>query len=180
MRRRLFTIVSSLSLLLCVAVAVLWVRSLWLCEHVAFWDAGNWCGSVKSRDGALQLKAQKEPWEHERDLWEAVSNPLPTKETALSVTEWEPSRRFARRGVLGLSAGSESRPYGRESSYRLWFWVIPYWLLFLSTAALPFQWLRFHRRRRVESRQCRECGYDLRATPGPLPRVRDGAAGKQD
>ena len=36
MLRRLFTLLSALSLLLCVATAVLWVRSYWVCDSVGW------------------------------------------------------------------------------------------------------------------------------------------------
>ena len=41
MLRRLFTLLSALSLLLCVAAVVLWVRSYWLCDFVG-WSVVNY------------------------------------------------------------------------------------------------------------------------------------------
>ena len=59
----------------------------------------------------------------------------------------------------------------------LWNLVVPHWLV-ASLAVLPFLiWLPLfapsrRARRRARRGFCPKCGYDLRATPGPLPRVR--------
>jgi hypothetical protein len=52
--------------------------------------------------------------------------------------------------------------------HRLW---LPYWLLTLTTAALPAGRLLAHlrRRRRAARNTCATCGYDLRATPDRCP-----------
>jgi hypothetical protein len=56
----------------------------------------------------------------------------------------------------------------REVGGTLW---IPYWLPLLATAAMPLLRLRTWSRRRKDLRigHCRNCGYDLRATPGRCP-----------
>jgi hypothetical protein len=49
---------------------------------------------------------------------------------------------------------------------------LPFWALAGLTAAPPATWLfARHRRRRLDARRgvCRQCGYDLRATPGRCP-----------
>ena len=48
---------------------------------------------------------------------------------------------------------------------------IPYWLLALMTLLLPSWWVWRYRRIRREARRglCRDCGYDLRATPDRCP-----------
>jgi hypothetical protein len=63
-----------------------------------------------------------------------------------------------------------------RDNYRVW--VIPHWFLFLATAALPAWWLKRHppatwpsplARRRRAAGLCPKCAYDLRATPGRCP-----------
>ena len=51
------------------------------------------------------------------------------------------------------------------------FFAVPYWALFLLTAALPALYLVLWRRGRRRSRTglCPTCGYDLRATPERCP-----------
>jgi hypothetical protein len=49
--------------------------------------------------------------------------------------------------------------------------VIPHWMLLVLLLVAPVGWLigRVKRRRRVQEGCCRQCGYDLRATPDRCP-----------
>ena len=67
-----------------------------------------------------------------------------------------------------FQAGSSERPLARTM---ISFVIIPHWLPVALCAVFVLLELRKLRRRSLRSRQgvCRECGYDLRATPDRCP-----------
>lgn len=54
MRRNLFTIASTLSLLLCAALAALWVRSFWVADGIRFQRAHFWSSDGNGSKGGFQ------------------------------------------------------------------------------------------------------------------------------
>jgi predicted amidophosphoribosyltransferase len=61
-----------------------------------------------------------------------------------------------------------------------WIVVLPHWFITIVFAILPAVWLR-HRlrlRRRVKSRLCRRCGYDLRFSAGRCPECGEAIDGE--
>jgi len=155
--RRLFTIASALSLLLCVAMVTLWVRS-----HKA---------------GSMISYAPKIPKEHQTKLrwlyasqgriWlgELIFHSPTTYPTGLTY-EWE-SRYFT---PVNCEYNFIGFGYENVRSLHLRGVVVPYWFVSIATA-LPFaSWL--FRRRKLSGYQfglCSVCGYDLRATPDRCP-----------
>ena len=174
MRRRLFTLVSALSLLLCISTAVLWVRSY----HVA--DAFTWsrweASAGYSGTGVLS--------EHGRLLWNDMRLPRkgqPPDDLGLSWTREQP-----RPYLPSASAG----PAWERAGFR-WSWLqddviglrgragsAPHWAAVSLSAVLPASWLvrRCRRARRGRAGLCASCGYDLRATPGRCPECGTAAA----
>src|SRR5688500_7111044 len=68
MRRRLFNLAAALSLLLCVAVCVVWVRSYWFTDQLFWWriDGMRAVGSARGY-GVIQLNlgnASGKPADH--------------------------------------------------------------------------------------------------------------------
>ncbi len=63
--------------------------------------------------------------------------------------------------------------FGRRSEVAL---AVPFWPLLLAAAARPAwrAWVRLRHRRHVGT-ACRQCGYDLRASPGRCPECGAGA-----
>ena len=169
MRRRLFNLLTALSLMLCVAACALWVRSLSLCDQVS--RLGDRYGVLAvSQHGWLRLRvdrrASADPspyanWQH--DVFPAVRvryNPGPFP------FRWRWARFAAGYGFGGLASGT---PYDRY--YLLGF---PLWFPAVAFAVAPavrtwFVLVRRRRRRRGEHGLCPRCGYDLRATPGRCP-----------
>jgi hypothetical protein len=157
MRRRLITVLSALSLLLCVGTCALWVQSQWYCDflwirpnrvhglqvHVArsrMWiattssdepdlDADNWAGSIDRISPGIGVYSK--PWDD---------------------------------GTIGFSSGSWFSSL-RDNTYH--YVAFPLWLpvgLFCLAVGI-----RVARKRRLLTGVCSVCGYDLRATPDRCP-----------
>lgn len=152
MTRRLFTRAALLSPVLCLATAVLWVRSYW------YWD--RWIFSMPH--GAFTI------WSLESRLgvqWCNASNPLfdlPNR------SEFSVEHEQARwRGLHMLEDQAFDPGMG---------WVgrsvrVPHWLLALLASSPPVYWWVVRRKKHGLARYglCVKCGYDLRATPRRCP-----------
>ena len=189
-RRRLFTFLSALSLLLCVAVCVLWVRSY---RYVSYWDSheywtdqgrahrleswavsyrGKFCyahSALWSEDPlALQLIA-KNAGAHGKAL-DTVADP-----------SWH-SRRASTgflantRAGFGFESLSQSGAGDLKMSGTRRATSIPYWAMAALTGLPAAMWFRAYRRarRRFRLSLCESCGYDLRATPDRCPECGGG------
>jgi len=71
---------------------------------------------------------------------------------------------------LGFAAGIKPKSdWNLQDGGTLFAVALPYWFICLLAAPLPVRWaIRHHRQRRalrVNPNACRNCGYDLRATP---------------
>ena len=162
MKRRLLNLLTALSLLICVAACVVWVRSYWVSDWATVklprpvWGVGQgyvftWTGGVgvvADKRGALDLAAPE---------W--ITRPPMSYGAAGWPEETLPNR-------AGFAA--TTNPLARGVLYSA---SVPCWFLALITGAAPVAWLLHnrHARRRTRAGYCRSCGYDLRATPGRCP-----------
>ena len=204
MRRRLLNLLTTLSLLLCVAVVALWARS-----HIEsdsfFWRQGETTGddsyqsqsvTVRTLHGGVQVERFKlvartgMGWGTPTDAplhWD-TSPPVrrpewtePISERSLDVLssrcEWPEIRKGSIWDVPApvLSATSSSDATFDNKAYRM---VLPYWLAVVPLAPMALVRLltSARRRRRVSRGHCASCSYDLRATPGRCPECGAGAA----
>ena len=160
MFRRLFTLLSALSLPLCVAVVVLWVRSH---EHPARAEVhiGTHGYGITSARGGVEVWRGLDPW----DLTDSADPYRPLD----SVPGW-----------LGVDrAGSWEDAGGAIESRGLRF---PHALPALVASALPLVWVVRRLAERAQQRAATQrsglcqCGYDLRATPGRCPECGRAAA----
>ena len=185
MLRRLFTLLSAASLVLCAAACALWVRSYWRADTlildsrrsgndgirtrsvVCFSGAGGFylAGFDISAVALISDHARQSPDKPWGLLWESRPDP---KRTGIE----NPS--FDRLGLSWLAQWR--RPQGDRWYRRVVsevFVGIPHWLAVLVTLILPGGGLarrtRRRRRRRATAGLCVACGYDLRATPGRCP-----------
>ena len=142
--RRLFTIASAVSLLLCVATCVLWVRSTggppWdevyavraTCSYGLGMEPGRAVGFLQRQGPAYRGGDPGDAW-------------------------FDPGGvRYVRVTADGV---------------RRWNLVLPAWLVAAAAAVPPVCWLvaPLRRRHRGRSGLCPSCGYDLRATPDRCP-----------
>jgi hypothetical protein len=164
--RHLFTVLSALSLLLCVAVCVLWVRSQWTVDWI-FW--GRYDNSQRRSISLIaQVKLGVIAFSYddqvERASAESLRLPNPPRKSVWithSVSSPPP---------MGVGGFSSSQPWisvrHREAQVKLIY-------LGLLTLVVPCWWwwsqVREKRRRRIRAGVCVQCGYDLRATPDRCP-----------
>jgi hypothetical protein len=191
MLRRLFALLSVLSLVLCVATCALWVRSYRRFDAVGVY-VGNKTASVVSSRGIIGLNVLRfhvsETYHHE-----PVSARMSVSqgETSLEVldrisSEYEDRlgdgvNRGPENGRWGFSFNEEDeyylglwsrKPRGiRSPDYHRWWIGLPLWLLSTIAMVLPACWLLAQHRRRgkVAESLCAYCGYDLRASPERCP-----------
>jgi hypothetical protein len=151
MRRKFVNFAAAVTLLLCVAVCVLWVRSYWVSETVGHHDGLLECEARTGRGSisfSYMLYNRLRPPEH----------------------RWKYSRRAP--AYPGLIADqsywhiSFSLSIGRFAGI-----IVPYAVPAVLLAVAPLwrlvSWVRARRRRGIGG--CATCGYDLRATPDRCP-----------
>jgi hypothetical protein len=178
MLRRLFTLLSAASLLLCVAACALWIRAWARCDYIRFQHVDrskpNWVvrefDLVSAPDGV-----------HLEVIWLVYRSE--TAETPFDTVVTEPSGLFWKSGPFRAKVlygdGFGSVGYDRvNSGYggygRRWF-EAPHWFVVAVFALTPVVWTvaRAHpvlraTRRKARGR-CHSCCYDLRASPDRCP-----------
>jgi len=170
MKRTLFTLASAASLLLCVAVLVLWTRSYRVAEQYSRYD-GTWTRSFGSTWGRLYYISSAAPPGRGGVGWQQYP-PSPLRERQPVVGEPGVRHRGAVQGVFwyitdgGTGSGtraSDGAPYHYVFfPNRLVF--VPHWLAAGAFGVLPVAWFvgRVRRRRRAcGGGRCTACGYDL-------------------
>jgi hypothetical protein len=160
--RWLSTLCSVASLLLCVAVVVLWVRSGWV-EYRGAFTAGSeharptTLGTGAARRGLVFLFIRgPSGWERGFDGSTSTSDPSAYDD-------------FADADRKASVAGFRFYEYA-DSATAVSVVNIPYWFATLVTSAAPALWVwGGSKGRRRHPGHCPACGYDLRASPGRCP-----------
>jgi hypothetical protein len=161
MTRRLLNLLTALSLLVCVAACVLWVRSRFAADCYLTDRLG-----ALSADGSVVLLwghgagLQIDPEERGFRTW-----PLPDAGFGLAM-------RFGPGGMRGWDVGGLA--YYHAAPARGWTQRLSFPSLSLAIlfALSPLAWAvrKVIRQQRPRGhRLCRSCGYDLRATPDRCP-----------
>ena len=166
MKRRFLNVLTALSLLLCVAVSVLWVRSYWasdVLEWVYVSPAELRAVTVSTTSGGLTVSNRTggpvvaRPgqdrngwsfWRYSESIFSTVGRPKPS-------WQWPGFDHE----VNDLSI------IGKRTEW----WGVPLWLPWLLTAIPSSALMLRLRRPRHPVGHCARCGYDLRATPDHCP-----------
>ena len=159
--RHAFTALSALSLLLCVAVCVLWVRSYWTRDFYSHSDGSTIRAYVSERGGF----GYHEVTIGTRPAWAWHLRSVPTQADTSSVPEMTRLQRW-----LGVAWRDDTFAFA-GMGYEDKGWWVAYRAVAIVLAVLPTIWLvRWSRgRRRRSGTECAVCGYDLRATPERCP-----------
>ena len=150
MTRRLLNLLTIASLVLCVVVVILWVRSYFAHDEIDL-DTPNHQFVIDSELGGMQILGpgwDEIPWSA---TWIRTDRLLPDDEALR---------------MLG-----EFAFYPRQRPGTPWIVRLPDWALVVAAGAplLPLLFSRWRRRRRRMVGVCPRCGYDLRATPDRCP-----------
>jgi hypothetical protein len=170
--RWLFNGLAALSPVICVATAVLWVRSHWFEDDVGIYGPNENYVCASSGGNLLFIlcptyhgpKAIRYSAKME---WDYVSAKL-TSLGASSIT----FAKYRRLAWLGFAYDPNHLIQGNGriyyNGYRLF---VPHWLFCLLFLAAPaaWYWQRIRDRRLAAEGRCLTCGYDLRATPDRCP-----------
>ena len=159
MMRRFFTLLATLSLVMCVATCAMWVRSYWVADVALMPKAEWWRRYTIDSDLGLVIVSTEilrppsdPPYWHRYPLDESITKRL----RALRAGEI-PWTGFAvhSNGVAG----------------QMEMFSAPYWFFVLLMACLPAVWA--YQRWAIGNRRavaiCPYCGYDLRAMPDRCP-----------
>jgi hypothetical protein len=176
MTRRLSSLVTSFSLLACVAVTALWVRSYRVTDRVAYertvvrsemtrHDAET---SITSRRGVVEFRSEwrYQPYSfgHQSPRWTWRRGPDQSV-FALVLAPRAPA------GPLPFEWERHADPWERLYLTRV---AAPHWAFALPLGVAPTAWAFRRARRRLRRERgkrglCPDCGYDLRATPDRCP-----------
>ncbi len=177
MNRRLFNLLAGVSLLLCIAITALWVRSYWRSDAITFLATptstfffGDWRGHV---DLTRQYVVPAVP-----SGWVATTSNFGHIDTArqdghlsggVSIDPhlaFPDAFYFGHTMPLGTSTISSVQIFSQIEV-----WAVPFWLTVLVLAIFPAILIRqiIRASRRSISGLCPTCGYDLRATPDRCP-----------
>ncbi len=144
-RRWLFNGLAVLSLLLCVATIILWVRSVFYVDQVVS-GTGPWRWLIKLGHATLQIGRSRANGTAPGFVWYASPSAIFHERIPMTPHPW--FFHYVRNGT------------GWAVSIPIWFCVTMPLLVVLAD---------LYRRRPLRPGLCTTCGYDLRATPNRCP-----------
>jgi hypothetical protein len=186
--RRLLNLLTVLSLVLCVALAALWVRSYWVIDRltVAYaapvWSS-SWQGSNLAPGIGFESMGGRLTFRHEAEYsvdinwhplgrgraWNFSPNPAARIVRDLVLKTQQAEHTMARSN--GRLAWRSCGLWAVSREPRCWWVSFPHAALVAILALLPAfrATSAMGKRRRAHHAVCTVCGYDLRATPNKCP-----------
>jgi hypothetical protein len=177
LRRWLLNLLTTGSLVLCVASCVLWLRSYWVWEALnvydergdsSLWVSTQW--SLLCRDGRLSWDMSQYTDPDPAAIAKRMPNRgrrwfFPRNEASHDSAGWWQRHRFEAEW-----RHDHTLPPHPTKSFLGWI-AVPFWAIVPAFAIAPFNRVRRYRRRRrrQDATLCTSCGYDLRATPDRCP-----------
>jgi hypothetical protein len=180
MKRRLLNLLTLLSLLLCVAVICLLIRSFWRVDGLRRLQIKREAGADISEEWGIWLRAGGVSVRQYGCVFRDVSaargpatQPTRTGRSGLPPgVHWDSTTGAIIKDRFALLTRFGTRSPPRYSDREgVWGWQMdfPIWVVSIVFALLPAGRLYFHLRRKPASGHCAHCGYDLRASPGRCP-----------
>jgi hypothetical protein len=186
MKRRVSNLLAAASLVVCLGVAGLWVRSYFTRDLFLFGRAGgdghvvqsllgrvHWVTSFGFHSNAPGQFLHRSDRLSPQAIWNGGTSGYPVGVRRRLGFVWQDYDDYHADLHFGGS--------GFTTHHRLV--VVPYWALCAPFAIAPVGWAvnRMRRRQRFGAGRCTKCGYDLRATPAKCPEcgaaVSTGTAG---
>ncbi len=158
--RRLFNFAAAVSVVLCVASVIFWVRSYTWKEGFSFHIKGVDCTTFSRFGGAALLLTSGSADSAHFQLLRGVQSRIGGN--AVDYPEYSAA------GFGFLEIGVRNDP----TAPRTRVFIIPFWFLTCVAAILPALsgWSLVRRHRSIVMQGlCKNCGYDLRATPDRCP-----------
>ncbi len=165
LRRIILNALTVLSLLLCVATAMLWVWSYSAERWILRADRG-YAQLICLLDGRMLVETS--PWPNEGRFLQIVLHSAGRNVNRPWLYHQGNAKFFSALGFTlerGTVFNSNYVPHGYAIV------VVPLWFIMLCEAVLPGLWMTRWRRahRRMGLGRCPVCSYDLRATPNRCP-----------
>jgi hypothetical protein len=173
--RILRTSLALLSLLLCFAILVVWIRSYFVGDY--FQQYSTIDHQNRSYRPIIQVQIGKGGIAFTRTFWSAPIGALDGIQTQ-PPTHWKqpplyPEFRFRPNDppILGFKFKRIAASLPNGSTVKVFAIILPLWSLwlFFLLLALPELLYRYRLSRRRKPGLCPNCGYDLRASPNACP-----------
>jgi hypothetical protein len=163
MVRRVFTLLSALSMVLCVAVAILWVRGRSRTYRTGWVNAGgtlNWWIECSGGEAMTCCDLYPSRQFHPGQAGWIFENEDGTRNYQIFLIVVKPTIQ------VGRFAAGRDKTTGHDRMLV----IAPSWVLVLGTSFLPAAYiLRYRHNRNKQAGCCTTCGYDLRASPDRCP-----------
>ena len=170
-RRGFFTLMSGLSLLLCLMMAGLWVCIRWMPEHnVQRHFAGSMRADGTRSQYVLAFESERFAATQLRQIY-PKSPTLGKMQPAIDLRGLQFVFSTGENATLLHSAAAKPQPPS-FIYYHITVVAIPYWALIVASLISPVLWFRSRGKQMRALRlakSCIHCGYDLRATPERCP-----------
>jgi len=164
----MFTALSVLSFLICLATVAMCVRSYWVIDHCIYQPTRDSYDAYFERGSICIRWMYLNGWTTSH--WRFNSQP-PQPRAYLKVTYPPPESTERRFGGFWYEYGSIINGPWKTGRLPYCALILPCWGIALTSVVLPVSVsvIAFRARRRQRQGFCPSCGYDLRATPDRCP-----------